>query len=54
VVPVLAVANFPVQVLLGEPAPLRLALALGGVGLWTTVAAALWRAGLRRYTAVGG
>ncbi len=54
VVPVLAVANFPVQVLLGEPAPLRLALALGGVGLWTTVAATLWRAGLGRYTAVGG
>jgi len=53
-VPVLVVANFPVEVLLGEPALPRLLPSLAAVALWLAVAAALWRTGLRRYTAVGG
>ena len=48
------VANFPVEVLLGEPALPRLLPSLAAVALWLAVAAVLWRTGLRRYTAVGG
>jgi ABC-type uncharacterized transport system, permease component len=53
-VPVLVVANFPTQALLGAPPLPRLTTALLAVGLWLTAALTLWRAGLRRYTAVGG
>lgn len=53
-VPALVVANFPVAVLLGGEALPRLATAAGVVTLWGLVAGGLWRAGLRRYTAVGG
>lgn len=53
-VPVLVVANFPTQVLLGAPPLFQCATALLVAGLWLAAALALWRAGLRRYTAVGG
>ena len=53
-VPVLVVANFPTQALLGAPPLPHVAAALLAVGLWLSAALVLWRAGLRRYTAVGG
>ncbi len=53
-VPVLVVANFPTTALLGRAGWQPGAEAALAVGFWCVVALALWRAGLRRYAAVGG
>jgi ABC-2 type transport system permease protein len=48
--------GFPIEVLVGDLPPHRLGLGLAGQALWTAVGALLvalvWRAGVRRYTAV--
>ncbi|NPA27150.1 MAG: hypothetical protein GXO36_06095 [Chloroflexi bacterium] len=54
VIPVLVVANFPVQSLLTASFYELLLRGLIAAGFWLFLAAQLWRAGLRRYTAVGG